>query len=82
VELPWRQVEEYLRGALGAERFAATARALATPPRCTCLRVNTIQTTPEAVLAAVRELLGPEAPPDAVWVHPQVGGTCGTAGLA
>ncbi len=41
------QVEAYLRGALGDERFERTAAALCQPPRTTCLRVNTLATTVE-----------------------------------
>eukprot|EP00198_Chlamydomonas_reinhardtii_P009746 XP_001699083.1 predicted protein [Chlamydomonas reinhardtii] len=67
------EVEAYLRGALGDERFERAAAALCRPPRTTCLRVNTLRTTAEEVVAAVRRQLGPEAAEEGVVsIHPQV----------
>ncbi|GFR42950.1 hypothetical protein Agub_g3839, partial [Astrephomene gubernaculifera] len=66
------EVEAYLRGALGSERFHRTAAALCRPPRTTCMRVNTLKTSTQAVVDLVRQQLGPDWPQDVVQVHPQV----------
>lgn len=41
------EVAAYLEAALGPERLAAISAALTRPPLATCLRVNTLRTTPE-----------------------------------
>ncbi|KAG2427328.1 hypothetical protein HXX76_012523 [Chlamydomonas incerta] len=66
------EVEAYLRGALGDERFERTAAALCRPPRTTSFRVNTLRASPSEVVAAVRQQLGPEAAEGVVSIHPQV----------
>ncbi|KXZ43831.1 hypothetical protein GPECTOR_79g110 [Gonium pectorale] len=66
------EVAAYLRDALGNRRFEITAAALASPPTTTCLRVNTLKTSTEAVVSLLRQRLGPEWPEDTVRVHPQV----------
>lgn len=48
------QVDEYLRGALGAETFSACSAALATAPRLTCVRVNTLRTSSQVRGAVLR----------------------------
>jgi 16S rRNA C967 or C1407 C5-methylase (RsmB/RsmF family) len=41
------EVKQYLEAAFGAAKLAAMSAALARPPLATCLRVNTLRTTPE-----------------------------------
>ncbi|GIL60728.1 hypothetical protein Vafri_15256 [Volvox africanus] len=64
--------EAYLRGALGNERFEATAAALSQPPRITCMRVNTLRTSTQEVVTRARQLLGSGWDQGVVRVHPQV----------
>ena len=52
-------VERYLTAFLGAERFAAISSAIVRPPLQTCLRVNTLRTTPEDVLRRLPDALSP-----------------------
>lgn len=40
-------LQEYLQAVFGVERFRTIAAALMRPPLSTCLRVNTLRTTPE-----------------------------------
>lgn len=41
------EVKQYLESAFGAAKLAAMSAALARPPLTTCLRVNTLRTTPQ-----------------------------------
>lgn len=41
------QVRAYLEGAFGQERLSAISAALTTPPKATCLRVQTLRAAPE-----------------------------------
>jgi hypothetical protein len=47
------QVQEYMTAAMGAEAFAAMQAALTVPPLHTCVRVNTLHTTPEVCGQAI-----------------------------
>jgi 16S rRNA C967 or C1407 C5-methylase (RsmB/RsmF family) len=38
---------QYLAAALGADKLQQISEALTRPPLATCLRVNTLRTTPE-----------------------------------
>lgn len=60
------QVNSYLTAALGAGRFAAISEALARPSLRPTLRVNTLRTSPAAVVSELRQLLGDAA----VAAHP------------
>lgn len=40
-------MQAYLEAALGAEQLRRISAALARPPLATCLRVNTLRTTPQ-----------------------------------
>ena len=42
------QVEDYLAGAVGVERLRVMSTAMVTPPRNTCVRVNTLRITTQA----------------------------------
>ncbi len=47
-EISWEpEVQAYLEAALGTEQLRRISAALARPPLATCLRVNTLRTTPE-----------------------------------
>lgn len=47
-EISWEpEVQAYLEAALGAEALRRISAALARPPLATCLRVNTLRTTPQ-----------------------------------
>lgn len=47
-EISWDpEVQAYLEAALGAEQLRRISAALARPPLATCLRVNTLRTTPQ-----------------------------------
>ena len=47
-EISWdAEVQSYLEAALGAEQLRRVSAALARPPLATCLRVNTLRTTPQ-----------------------------------
>lgn len=41
------QVQGYMEAALGVEQFSAMQAALTVPPLHTCVRVNTLRTTPQ-----------------------------------
>ncbi|KAK9816959.1 hypothetical protein WJX72_007474 [[Myrmecia] bisecta] len=61
-------VEQYFTAAFGAEMLQQISEALCRPPLITSLRVNTLRSTPEAVVAALATELaaekeGQEAPP-------------------
>ena len=49
------EVQQYLAAALGPDKLRQISLALARPPLATCLRVNTLRTTPE-VCSPVRQL--------------------------
>lgn len=53
------EVEAYLAAALGADRLRAISAATVRPPLTTCLRVNTLRTTPEDVLRRLPNALSP-----------------------
>lgn len=53
-------VEEFLSAALGADRLRAISAATVTPPLATCIRVNTLRTTPEDILRRLPDVLDPE----------------------
>lgn len=56
--LQWNpDVEQYLSSALGSSRLQAISSAAVRPPLATCLRVNTLRTTPEDVLRRLPDAL-------------------------
>lgn len=48
------QVQRYLEAAMGPAEVAVMQAALAVPPLHTCLRVNTLRTTPQVCRVCVR----------------------------
>jgi methyltransferase NSUN6 len=53
------EVEVFLGNALGVDRLKAISQATSRPPLLTCLRVNTLRTTPEDLLARLHGALSP-----------------------
>jgi methyltransferase NSUN6 len=71
-------VEKFLRAVLGPDRLRAISASTVQPPAATCLRVNTLRTTPHSVLHRVLDALSPEdralvaSSGKQPFVHPQV----------
>ncbi|EFN59890.1 hypothetical protein CHLNCDRAFT_132901 [Chlorella variabilis] len=60
-EISWdSEVRQYLEAALGPQKLAEISAALARPPLATCLRVNTLRTSPQDLLRRLPEALAPE----------------------
>ena len=57
-EISWdSEVRQYLEAALGPQKLAEISAALARPPLATCLRVNTLRTSPQVPCRARRRPL-------------------------
>ncbi|XP_010557151.1 PREDICTED: putative methyltransferase NSUN6 [Tarenaya hassleriana] len=56
--LRWNpQVEEYFAKAYGSDHFARISKALSCPSRYSCIRVNTLRTTSDAVIEKLSKIL-------------------------
>ncbi|KAJ4871761.1 NOL1/NOP2/sun family protein [Raphanus sativus] len=51
------QVEDYFNKAYGADHFARISKALTRPSSYSCIRVNTVKTTSDAVIEKLRKIL-------------------------
>ncbi|KAF8659088.1 hypothetical protein HU200_058731 [Digitaria exilis] len=57
-KLRWQpEVEEYFAAAYGRDRFARISEALAHPSRYSCIRVNTLKSSPDAVMHKLMDLV-------------------------
>ena len=72
------EVEEYLASVLGRDRLEAISAATVAPPLTTCLRVNTLRTTPQQVVEGLQAELSPddrqmlEASGHQPYIHPTI----------
>ncbi|KAG2583464.1 rRNA (cytosine-C(5))-methyltransferase NOP2C-like isoform X3 [Panicum virgatum] len=74
-KLRWQpEVEEYFAAAYGRDRFARISEALARPSRYSCIRVNTLKSSTDAVMHKLMDLVCENGLSDGIYGMEIVGG--------